>query len=489
MKKIVVVFLILLLAACGGTETEMPTQARLMSIFAVEGETIRIARETGQEANALAGTNLFEGYALTTGAESFCFIRLDIESLAKMDEESRVSIDRATEKLLSLEVERGQILLNIQGQAPDHEFNVRGRGITLGVRGTIFIVGISDDYVQVTMFEGSVEADDGKILESPSTTRIYDDGAERIYETASIEIEELDTFALNALWDNQQILLETENITPSMLETVATLLGIIEESEPAQESENEIELELEQEEESEIEPEAEEEPTPEPSPTPSPTPTPTPEPSPTLEATPTPEPTPTPDPTPTPTPEPDYITIRGEQFSTDLTGLDLSERGLTNADISDLVYMTNLTWLSLRDNSISDITPLSNLTGLTWLNMQSNPIRDLTPLSNLTNLNLLSLYNSTLSDITPLSNLTNLTELAIVSTQVSDLTPLAGLTNLTTLYLGNNRIRNITPLSNLTNLTYVCLGGTGGLMGIGGASNHITDWSPVAHVQEVNGRR
>ena len=135
---------------------------------------------------------------------------------------------------------------------------------------------------------------------------------------------------------------------------------------------------------------------------------------------------------------PEYITIGGEQYSTSLTELDLRgcscSRRLTDRQIDSLRYMTSLTTLYLSGNQISDLTPLTNLNNLEVLILDRN--------------------------------------------RISDITPLANLTNLTQLDMRGNRISDITPLSNLTNLRQLRLD----------CRSRITDWSPVDHVRNVQGR-
>ena len=157
---------------------------------------------------------------------------------------------------------------------------------------------------------------------------------------------------------------------------------------------------------------------------------------------------------------PDYITIRGEQFSIELTELDLNGMGLTDEEIAPLRYMTNLHTLHLGETQFSN-----------------NQISNISSLAGLTNLERLVLRNNLISDIAPLAGLTNLTWLDMQSNQISDITPLAGLTNLTLLDLWNNQISDITPLTGLTNLHTLSLG-----------FNQINDWSPVEHVENVDGR-
>jgi internalin A len=60
---------------------------------------------------------------------------------------------------------------------------------------------------------------------------------------------------------------------------------------------------------------------------------------------------------------------------------------------------------------------------------------------------------------------------------ISNITPLAVLTNLETLTIRTTDITDISSLSGLTNLVSLDLSG-----------NEITDWSPVDHVESVQGR-
>ena len=174
---------------------------------------------------------------------------------------------------------------------------------------------------------------------------------------------------------------------------------------------------------------------------------------------------------------PFYVTIGGEQFSTELTIVRLAGRNLTSADITQLRYMVNLTEIHLSGNQITDLTPLANLTNLTWLELGGNQISDISPIANLTNLYLLDFQNNQISDISPLANLINLRILSLNFNQVSDLTPLSGLVDLDILALWDNQITDITPLAGLNELIELWL-----------AYNQITDWSPVSHVQTIFGR-
>ena len=163
------------------------------------------------------------------------------------------------------------------------------------------------------------------------------------------------------------------------------------------------------------------------------------------------------------------ITIAGEEYSTDLTELDLSSRYLTDADIEPLQYMVNLTRLDLRQNQLTDLTPLSGLTRLKSLELRGNNLSDLSPLANLTELEELRLggsdsgvNNPNIQDLTPLSGLKKLETLVIPgNSQIRDLTPISGLTGLREFSMSGDSsagaylIDDLSPLSGLTNLEHL----------------------------------
>jgi len=171
-------------------------------------------------------------------------------------------------------------------------------------------------------------------------------------------------------------------------------------------------------------------------------------------------------------PSVDYITIKGVEYSTSMTGINLT---LNDEEIAPLRYMTNLTRLHLNGEQLSDITPLAELKNLTELALWAHHVSDLTPLASLTNLTKLHIYSNQISDLTPLANLKNLTELVVGYNLISDLTPLSGLENLVSLTVWSHQISDLKPLSDLTKLESLTLY----------ARNGISDWAPVEHVPNI----
>lgn len=125
----------------------------------------------------------------------------------------------------------------------------------------------------------------------------------------------------------------------------------------------------------------------------------------------------------------------------------LSDRELTDSDIVDLQYMTNITGIDLSNNNITDISPISNLTNLSYLCINDNNISDISALSKLTNLRELFLINNGISDISALSKLTNLRKLFLINNSISDISALSTCTMLNEVSLPDNNISDLTPLS------------------------------------------
>ena len=131
----------------------------------------------------------------------------------------------------------------------------------------------------------------------------------------------------------------------------------------------------------------------------------------------------------------------------DMQGLwHFTARAANISDLTGLESATELTILSLHNNSISDISVLTGLTNLTQLHLYNNAITDISALAGLTNLTQLHLHNNAISDISALVGLTNLTQLSLHNNAISDISALAGLTKLRNLDLTGNLISDLSPL-------------------------------------------
>lgn len=95
------------------------------------------------------------------------------------------------------------------------------------------------------------------------------------------------------------------------------------------------------------------------------------------------------------------------KYCTDMIALDLGHNSFT--DLSFVRYMPNLKCLIISDGRVSDLTPLKDCRNLVYFEGWFCPIRDLSPLQYLVNLKDVNVaHDRYCSDITPLLTLPNL---------------------------------------------------------------------------------
>jgi len=97
-----------------------------------------------------------------------------------------------------------------------------------------------------------------------------------------------------------------------------------------------------------------------------------------------------------------------------VTQINLSSNNLVG-EFGDTLspLSTNLTSLSLGNNSLTDIGTVTNLTNLTHLRLSNNSLTDIGTVTNLTNLTSLYLSNNSLTDIGTVTNLAGLITLSL----------------------------------------------------------------------------
>lgn len=113
------------------------------------------------------------------------------------------------------------------------------------------------------------------------------------------------------------------------------------------------------------------------------------------------------------------VVVCGEQYDVETTTLDLSDKGVGSAAVSDIAKLTELTSLKLSGNKLDDISFLSSLGKLTTLDLSDNEISDISPLKKLTSLKTLHLDGNEIKDFSPIYDLDNLAMLTIGDMDIS----------------------------------------------------------------------
>ena len=370
--------------------TNRGLEARIMEVFNTYGPEVSLTRGAEAAVAARAGARLHDGYGVFTGYDSICHIRLDSDSLVRMDSLSRISVNRATATTLSILVEDGQVLVDVQNQYPGHVVEIVVGSFAIGVRGTLFISGQGGvtDEIQILMLEGSVYVDDDMLVSAGYVMTLQDDTP---FEAHPLSVGDLDMFAMQAVLDYRERVLEAGALTEEELTWIERLMNV-----PDYISIQGMQISTAY--------------------------------------------------TWLYFVSPEFYGFYGPRLE------NVYEIVLTNEDIKQLAYMVNLTHLGLINQQISDFTPLAGHMNLTGLSQTWNRSGDISPLAELTGFTILNLHNSQISDLSPLAGLTSLTLLVLSNNQISDISPLAGLTDLTELHLYGNPITDWSPVVHIENV-------------------------------------
>ncbi len=168
------------------------------------------------------------------------------------------------------------------------------------------------------------------------------------------------------------------------------------------------------------------------------------------------------------------VSLRGLEHATNVTKLSLYENSIW--DLSPISGLDNLEVLELWDNIIVSVEPLRGLESLYELHLGGNGISDVEPLLDVPNLEILHVWSNNLDDddLEVLARMTGLTELFVDSNSLTDIGALAVMTNLESLHLTGNSITDVSPLAGLSGLTELRLNW-----------NAVPNIAPLAHLTNL----
>jgi hypothetical protein len=141
-------------AAVPAPTPETVETARTIVCYKTVGDSATIIRND-RETPAREGYRLSEGYAAVTGEASNIYFVLNSNSLLKMDETTKIEIDRLSGKTLHIALVEGAVSADIQREHDDDVYEVRFGHTVLGIRGTSFIAEFRDDEPIFVMLTGS----------------------------------------------------------------------------------------------------------------------------------------------------------------------------------------------------------------------------------------------------------------------------------------------------------------------------------------------
>ncbi len=109
--------------------------ATVMKIAGTSG-TVKIATEKGKDVTPSDGTKLLTGYTVKTAAASYCYISLDDAKAIKLDQNTKVKIEKSGKKI-EITLKSGQLYFDVEKKLSGNEsMNIKTSNLTTGIRGT-----------------------------------------------------------------------------------------------------------------------------------------------------------------------------------------------------------------------------------------------------------------------------------------------------------------------------------------------------------------
>ncbi|MCL2456168.1 MAG: FecR family protein, partial [Defluviitaleaceae bacterium] len=184
--------------------------AKLISIHEVTGTDVKFTKGSAKEFRARDGTKLFDGYTVSTGKDSHAYLRMDDESVIKLDEKSSVSVAKLSRNRLSVNVLSGGVSVYAAAQKSGDTFEIRAGNSALAVRGTSFIFENNDDddgkdEVNIHMLTGLGDVN-GELLNAGESMTVHgtknSDEKEQTKKNLTLD-DDLSLFTLNEIKDNK----------------------------------------------------------------------------------------------------------------------------------------------------------------------------------------------------------------------------------------------------------------------------------------------
>ena len=109
--------------------------ATVMKIAGTSG-TVKITTEKGKDVTPSDGTKLLTGYTVKTAAASYCYISLDDAKAIKLDQNTKVKIEKSGKKI-EITLKSGQLYFDVEKKLSGNEsMNIKTSNLTTGIRGT-----------------------------------------------------------------------------------------------------------------------------------------------------------------------------------------------------------------------------------------------------------------------------------------------------------------------------------------------------------------
>lgn len=146
----------LMYSVLSATAAEDSAVAAVMQLMKTEGE-VSVSNGSGRDITLIKNMRLYNGYSASTQEESYAWINMDSEKLAKLDAVSEAEV-RKNGKKLEILLDSGNLFFNVtEDLEEDETLNIRTSTMVMGIRGTCGWVRVIDRWhSEVYLLEGEV---------------------------------------------------------------------------------------------------------------------------------------------------------------------------------------------------------------------------------------------------------------------------------------------------------------------------------------------
>ena len=226
-KKLIALCLAMILTIAAGVPVSafVPAAARIINVHNVQGNDVTLQRGPGGLAvTPRSGQHLSGGNILNTGRLSFVYMQMDELSIVKMDESSRLQVTLVG-STLSLSVQQGAALVEIEQQVPGRATEVLIGPTSFGVHGTSFIIGRRphepESSVFITMLSGDgamrIPGVEHEVPVRAGTMLTVFDEPGVVHRPHGFDINVMGLFELVEVYDRRDMLLDAGFITPQQV--------------------------------------------------------------------------------------------------------------------------------------------------------------------------------------------------------------------------------------------------------------------------------
>ena len=215
MKKITaillsVLLLITMLSACdtdsGSDDKDKDSDSKsVITVSDITGSNATLTKSDKSEQAAKKGAEISADCRLTTGAETCVYLKIDADSIIKMNEKSEISVSEISSDTLKLDLVKGSVLINEKGQKG--RLQMTAGNTLLIVRGTFFTANYDSNNVVVDLIEGEIDVktDSGNVTNVDQGKRVTVNGdSDAVLET--MDVSNFDAFTMDSVMEYKDVL-------------------------------------------------------------------------------------------------------------------------------------------------------------------------------------------------------------------------------------------------------------------------------------------